>query len=621
MRLDELAEVVGTNIDGKPWFDECARFPDPQDLLLICSSLVTVETESKKGTTLSSPLVRLAHFSVKEYLLSERILTQSSACYAMQHEQVNDAIGAVCIAYLLQFDIKNVTEAILAGKHPLARYATVSWITHAKLAGTGAILAVPLSLQLLQIDRQAYRNWLRLYDMFDQHEQHRYFRFSYIAHPLYMMSHAGAMDLVQYLLKRDADVGADSRGRLGFALVGAAQQGHFSIAELLLEHGADPDAVIKCSQDRDYSSALQAASGIGCESIVRLLINNGADVNIETPTSNGGRTALEAAAAHGHRMICHLLLDAGANVDGYKGAGGPILSAWEIGDFELVALLLKHRPNLYKAYQLRGEMVKFSGHQCQDHLKHMIFIRLKIETQMQLKDEYAMRHARLTMRFGDPRLAYMAEIQIRAHKSGGQHQDRLETASYIGDPVSVQDLIDKGAKPGNASSSPFRGALIATACSVWYRQYALNIAKILIENGADVNVVSEVHGTALQAASHNPFGVDMLGLSWSRRHDFIKMLIDNGADVNALGPYGKTALQSTSEQCDYMVIKQLLDNGADPNLRKDPHECTALHAALGPKAITFDRLPNLKRSTLVSRLGSQRAEVVELLLEHGAKIG
>ena len=101
IHLDELAEVVATKVDGKPWYNQCARFPDPHDLLLICSSLVTIETSSRKGTKSSLPLVGLAHFSVKEYLVSERIRTQLPARFAMRYGEVNDAIGTVCVAYLL----------------------------------------------------------------------------------------------------------------------------------------------------------------------------------------------------------------------------------------------------------------------------------------------------------------------------------------------------------------------------------------------------------------------------------------------------------------------------------------------------------------------------------------
>jgi ankyrin repeat protein len=51
----------------------------------------------------------------------------------------------------------------------------------------------------------------------------------------------------------------------------------------------------------------------------------------------------------------------------------------------------------------------------------------------------------------------------------------------------------------------------------------VDIVRILIENGADVNIVGGKYGTALQAAA-------MLG-----RESIVRLLIDNGAEVNAVG--------------------------------------------------------------------------------------
>ncbi|EIM79419.1 uncharacterized protein STEHIDRAFT_24537, partial [Stereum hirsutum FP-91666 SS1] len=58
-----------------------------------------------------------------------------------------------------------------------------------------------------------------------------------------------------------------------------------------------------------YFNALQAASAFGNISIVRLLLQNGADANAQ-----GGifSTALQAASYHGHIDIVELLLEMGA---------------------------------------------------------------------------------------------------------------------------------------------------------------------------------------------------------------------------------------------------------------------------------------------------------------------
>ncbi|KAG8798956.1 hypothetical protein FRC18_008497 [Serendipita sp. 400] len=75
--------------------------------------------------------------------------------------------------------------------------------------------------------------------------------------------------------------------------------GHEKIVRLLLENGADVN-----KQGGEYGNALYAASIRGREQIVRILLDNGADVNAQ-----GGRhgSAVEAAWAGGHVEVAHLL--------------------------------------------------------------------------------------------------------------------------------------------------------------------------------------------------------------------------------------------------------------------------------------------------------------------------
>ena len=73
--LEEVAEIVAINTE-EAQFNPEDRLSDPRDLLTICSSLVTtvsVTTEGNYGASNEATELRLAHFSVKEYLISDRI--------------------------------------------------------------------------------------------------------------------------------------------------------------------------------------------------------------------------------------------------------------------------------------------------------------------------------------------------------------------------------------------------------------------------------------------------------------------------------------------------------------------------------------------------------------------
>lgn len=82
----------------------------------------------------------------------------------------------------------------------------------------------------------------------------------------------------QLLLRCDPTVVNLLRGRHGSALASASYGGHEAVVRLLLKNGADVDLVE--DEENYFSSALACASLGRQEAIVRLLLENGADVNL-----------------------------------------------------------------------------------------------------------------------------------------------------------------------------------------------------------------------------------------------------------------------------------------------------------------------------------------------------
>ncbi|SLM33828.1 P-loop containing nucleoside triphosphate hydrolase [Lasallia pustulata] len=355
LRLEELAEIVAVNADGSPWFDCDDRFARPQEVLAICSSLVAVEDvriekddsdldkyilQEQYGSTLVNPIqvVRLAHFSVKEYLVSERIRDQAAATarYAIQEIQANQSIAAACLAYLLQFNQHDSLTSQILEDFPLASYAAEYWLGHTREVGKDLGPIEMLSQEFCLVHREAFINWYRLDDPEDSELSQQRFELNReiarIATPLYYGLLAGVTELVQLLLKNGADVNAQG-GFYGNALEVASVYGHESVVQLLLKNGADVNA-------QGYGNALQAASAGGHESVVQLLLENGADVNAQ-----GGRygNALQAASEGGHESVVQLLLKNGADVNAQGGGYGNALQAASCGgDESVVQLLLKN---------------------------------------------------------------------------------------------------------------------------------------------------------------------------------------------------------------------------------------------------------------------------------------
>lgn len=108
--VEEISEVAAINVERDPMFDRQEVLEDPLESLNMCSSLVslaTVEESSRRGWNDQSESARqiifLAHYSVKEYLISERSRKGRAARYSMQDADCNEIIAKSCLGYLLQF--------------------------------------------------------------------------------------------------------------------------------------------------------------------------------------------------------------------------------------------------------------------------------------------------------------------------------------------------------------------------------------------------------------------------------------------------------------------------------------------------------------------------------------
>jgi hypothetical protein len=124
LSIEEIAEVVAIDVNCNPAFNRDEVFEDPLEALNICSSLVTITADN--GNERARPVtqfVRLTHYSVKEYLLSHRILTGGSAQYGMQATACHGAMAKGCLKYLLQFHQPESFSEEVFKKFKLARYS------------------------------------------------------------------------------------------------------------------------------------------------------------------------------------------------------------------------------------------------------------------------------------------------------------------------------------------------------------------------------------------------------------------------------------------------------------------------------------------------------------------
>lgn len=128
---------------------------------------------------------------------------------------------------------------------------------------------------------------------------------------LFEAARLGRDDLIPVLLEAGADIeAADAKGHT--ALVLATYNGFETTAELLLDHGADPNGTTTSG------SPLMGVAFKGHIAIARRLLAAGADPNLRNAA---GQTAVMMGALFDRREIVALLLDAGADGDAVDAAG------------------------------------------------------------------------------------------------------------------------------------------------------------------------------------------------------------------------------------------------------------------------------------------------------------
>ncbi|KAI0577124.1 Ankyrin repeat protein [Pyrenophora tritici-repentis] len=335
LSLDELAEVIAIDVARKPAFDSDEILEDPQEVFNICSSLVTISTETThyRGT-LEGPytsstrqVVILAHYSVKEYLVSDRIRRCQTAHYDIQAIECHNRIAVAYLSYLEQFQDPRIMDQDVLSQYPLASYSAEYWANHINRSEHPSASTSSAALRLLSKDNIAYLIWNRICDGFSH--------FSTPGHkgdlkdPIYHASSLGREEIVKLLLERDTDINGGHQD-LGGALVAACEISHEAIVTLLLNRGADPNS------NSDGYTALKRAVDSCHKAIVKLLINQGASVN----DLDGNSSALVRAVTLNERGISELLLDGGAALNDGYGDSRALEEATSWGDKEMVNLLL-----------------------------------------------------------------------------------------------------------------------------------------------------------------------------------------------------------------------------------------------------------------------------------------
>jgi ankyrin repeat protein len=333
LRAEELAEILAIQFDTEtpPNYVVNWRLENPEEAVLTaCSSLITIVDMD------TSRVVQFSHFSVKEYLSSERLANAEKhlSQYHVLPHSAHTTLAQASLSVLLALDDQVDKERMK--NFSLAIYAARYWVDHAQFDDVCSSIKVAME-QPFDPAKPHFSAWVWIYDI-----DHRFREIMFEARPtppeavpLYYATLCGFRDLVEHLIATHPQDVNDRGGHHTTPLHAAIAKGNLDVMMLLLEHGADVAAVKWAEHTPLYEASKRRRLDM-----MSLLLDHHADVN---SLSKGGRSALCDASFEGDLEVARVLLQRGADADiGDNGDWTPLIAASRNGHPDVIRLLLQN---------------------------------------------------------------------------------------------------------------------------------------------------------------------------------------------------------------------------------------------------------------------------------------
>lgn len=500
-------------------------------------------------------------------------------------------IASTCLAYLWTLQNSHLPKLIevtphvmklseIRTKFPLTDFATRHWLGHARAAGENQERLFLWTSKFF-MDKPFIKFWLGFRNAIDEWPQALISNYGRVP-ALYFASLAGLNRSIELLLDSGAKIDAGSIiGRS--ALQVAAHEGHMELVMTLLDHGATAKARNMRHHpvgSGSHITALAAASWNGHIQTVQLLLKHAPDIDAGAGCTTGPSgeynfpTALWSASFNGHLEVVQCLLVGGANVNAYDWLHGTALSAALSTAHTQVSLLL---------LQWDADIHTSGGDSHGNALCAAVF-----GGDLALVENLLQRGARISSHEEEYETALLTAVEVDridlvdvllSHYTDIDRKvldDALRRVRSTTDRRVIKTLLDHGANINHP-----RTHLLHMLCE----QGSLQTARLLLENGADVNNQLNQDRNPLITACQND------------RLDVVMLLISMGADVNHNNSEGVSALQMAFIYKCFEIAGYLLKNGAQISEAKSYHD---------PPLLTSCNCGNF--------------EMVKMLCEHGANI-
>ncbi|THX55134.1 WD40 repeat-like protein [Aureobasidium pullulans] len=356
----------------------------------------------------------------------------------------------------------------------------------------------------------------------------------------------GADKTAAVLLERKADVNAG--GRFPSALHAASFMDHYEIAAALLCHGADANA---CGGAR--GTALQEAAWLNRVRIMELLLRHGAAVD----AANESTSALSAASMLGHLQSVRLLLQNGAEINRLATRGPPTaaMMATFMGNVDVLEFLIN-----------AGARIHIQDHEGQTALhfaakgRNLETVKLLIEAGSDTHVVDTAKSTPLTLASDHEVIAYLIDQGEIRESQDRRDEDELYLAAAKGREALVLELLTKGAHVNDQNGS--HGSALQVAAVNGHEK----TVRLILDHGAEVlRKDGHYHKTPL------------ISVAEKGNIALVKILIEAGSDVRAQDCFGETALHYAAENGHLEVVTCLLEAKSPldtlDNTKRTPLNC------------------------------------------------
>ncbi len=303
LRVEELAEIFAIDFGPNyvPSLVAGWRPENPGEAVLsTCSTFITIIDDH------GSKIVQFSHFSVKEFLTSDRLQASDvgNTCqYYVPLEPAHAILAQACVTVLLQLDKEEDIQRVR--EFPLAPYATENWVRHTKFEDVASRIQDTLTY-LFDPKKPNFKPRILLRGVKKFDGRYLFSGEPDEVTPLFLAAFFGFSWLANHLIIMHA---LDVNAKCGIGdtpLHGVSRSGEVESARILLDHGADTSV-------RSYNDCtpLHVAAGYGHLKVVQLLLENEVNLNAQTGFD---QTPLHMASARGHPEIVQTLLDHGADM-------------------------------------------------------------------------------------------------------------------------------------------------------------------------------------------------------------------------------------------------------------------------------------------------------------------